>query len=293
MNVGHLRCFEIVYEERSINKAARRLFMSPQGVGKNIQLLEGELGTELFERTKHGVFPTESGELLHVKAKSIIRQLEELKFSMEQLKQQKIVLRVGYVCGVFNVLPFKAILGFMDAYPQVQVTWGEYPNVIMHDMLKNSRIEYGFGVGIKRDSDADGLVFRRLVQKAAMVLVYEGHSLFDRPSVRMEQLKEDKILTLNEDFYIYHALLAKCSACGFVPRIVAKTTDSVALFHLCAQRVGLAVVPEYNCENFSLKGVRAIRLEDDFGLVVHSAYKKENENIEVIRLFDRYLKEFL
>ena len=291
--MGHLRCFEMVYEERSINKAARRLFMSPQGVGKNIQLLEGELGTELFERTKHGVFPTGSGELLHVKAESIIRQLEELKFSMEQLKQQRIMLRVGYVCGVFNVLPFKAILGFMDAHPEVQVTWGEYPNVTMHDMLKSSKIEYGFGVGIKRDSHEDGLVFRRIVKRAAMLLVYEGHPLYDHMSVRVEQLKDERILTLNEDFYIYYALLAECSSCGFVPQIVAKTTDSAALFHLCAQRVGLAVLPEYNCENFGLPGVRALRLEDDFGLVVHSAYKKENENIEVIRLFDRYLKEYL
>lgn len=293
MNIGHLRCFEAVYQERSINKAAGQLYMSPQGVGKNIQFLESELDTVLFVRTKNGVFPTESAHLVHKKAGQIIKQLEELKYSIAQLNKQNIVLRIGYVCGVFNVLPFKAILKFMEKYPDVQVTWSEYPNVMMHEMLRNSKIEYGFGVGIKRAEDEQDLVFRRIVKKSAMLLVYEGHRLYDQPTASIAQLREEKILTLNENFYIYYDLLDVCSACGFIPKIVAETTDSAALYHLCAQKIGLAVIPEYNCENFSLQGVRALRLTDDFGLVVHSAYKKENENIEVIRLFDSFLKNYL
>lgn len=55
MNVKDLKSFEAVYEERGINQAAQKLFITPQGLSRNIKMLESELDTVLFERTKQGV----------------------------------------------------------------------------------------------------------------------------------------------------------------------------------------------------------------------------------------------
>lgn len=52
MNIDDLKCFEAVYREGSIHKAAKHLFITPQGLGKNIRNLENELGTLLFLRSK-------------------------------------------------------------------------------------------------------------------------------------------------------------------------------------------------------------------------------------------------
>lgn len=52
MNIKDLKCFEAVYEQKSINKAAKQLYITPQGLGSNIRSLENELGTVLFERAK-------------------------------------------------------------------------------------------------------------------------------------------------------------------------------------------------------------------------------------------------
>ena len=73
MNVKDLKSFEAVYEERGINQAAQKLFITPQGLSRNIKMLESELDTVLFERTKQGVRPTESAELLHERAGILIR----------------------------------------------------------------------------------------------------------------------------------------------------------------------------------------------------------------------------
>ena len=54
MNTKTLTEFQAVYENQSIHKAARQLFITPQGLGKNIRQLEEELHTQLFERTKQG-----------------------------------------------------------------------------------------------------------------------------------------------------------------------------------------------------------------------------------------------
>ena len=49
MDTKDLRSFRLVYEERSINQAARHLFISPQGLSRVIQKLEEELHNKLFE----------------------------------------------------------------------------------------------------------------------------------------------------------------------------------------------------------------------------------------------------
>lgn len=55
MDTKDLRCFRHVYEERSINQAAKQLFITPQGLSRIIAKLEGELQTELFKRTPMGM----------------------------------------------------------------------------------------------------------------------------------------------------------------------------------------------------------------------------------------------
>ena len=109
MNIKDLKCFEAVYEQKSINKAAKQLYITPQGLGSNIRSLENELGTVLFERAKQGVTPTESAQLLYKRAGLLIEEFEQIRNEVQQLSHREDVLRIGCACGVFNVIPFKLI----------------------------------------------------------------------------------------------------------------------------------------------------------------------------------------
>ena len=64
MNTKDLKCFQAVYEEKSVSRAARRLFITPQGLSKIIRQLEEELQASLFVRTARGMEATESGKFL-------------------------------------------------------------------------------------------------------------------------------------------------------------------------------------------------------------------------------------
>lgn len=65
MDTKDIRYFCCVCEEKSINKAARQLFITLQGLSKIIAKLEEELHTTLFERSVKGMQPTESGIYLY------------------------------------------------------------------------------------------------------------------------------------------------------------------------------------------------------------------------------------
>jgi len=79
MNAKALRYFWCVYEERSINKAAKQLFMTPQGLSRIIQNLEDELGATLFERSSKGMVPTKCGVYLHHQCPEILNKYDEIQ----------------------------------------------------------------------------------------------------------------------------------------------------------------------------------------------------------------------
>lgn len=292
MNTNQLKCFIEVYKSCSINKSAKKLFMTAQGVGKNIQSLESELDACLFVRTPNGVFPTESGKLFFERAGVILSQLEDLSASIQRLNKENMVLRIGYECGIFNIIPFEIIMKFMNENPNIQLSWNEYPNVQVHEMLQAGKLDYGFGIGVKRDHEGDTLIYRSLETKKAFLLVYEGHPLYCNESVNINMLKDKKILSLNENYYIWYHLLDLCEQSGFYPQVIVKASDSAALIHMCSQGIGVAVLPEYNCENIGYSNVKKIPLMDDFKLTVHLAYKKDSEKISTIREFDSFLRKY-
>ncbi|MEY8353344.1 LysR family transcriptional regulator [Lachnospiraceae bacterium 54-53] len=125
MNTKDLKSFRAVYEEPSINQAAKKLFITPQGLSRNIRALETELYTVLFERTRQGVKPTESACLLYGRAEGLVRQLKAVENGNRQLKNKGIVLRIGCACGVFNVLPFRLVQRFTEENSRIRVEWND------------------------------------------------------------------------------------------------------------------------------------------------------------------------
>ena len=260
----------------------------PRDWEKNIRTLEAELETVLFERTKQGMRPTQSADFLYGRTKKIIQELEELENGVRQLENRKIVLRIGCACGVFNVLPFELILNFMRENPDIRVEWNEYSNEEVKSMLEDSRLEYGFIVGKHEGED---MIQRKLDGREILLLVYEGHPFYEKERVNAEMLREENMILMNEHFHMYHDFASICCAKGFVPNIIAKTSDGAVLYKLCRQKIGLAVIPEFMLEDFRMEHMRAIPFEEHMTWEVFGVYKEDTKNYETIQQFGCFLKQ--
>lgn len=87
MDVNQLESFVTVAECGSINKAAKKLYISQPHLSNIIRDLEKAIGFELFNRTNRGVSLNSAGEYFLKHSKSILSEIEALrKFTPTNIK---------------------------------------------------------------------------------------------------------------------------------------------------------------------------------------------------------------
>jgi DNA-binding transcriptional LysR family regulator len=95
MEIGQLRAFVTVAEERHVGRAAARLHLTPSPVSRSIRALEHELGVELFVRGHHSLELTEAGRAALPRIEAALRNLEEARFAARRAAGRLPPLRLG------------------------------------------------------------------------------------------------------------------------------------------------------------------------------------------------------
>ena len=115
MDVQHLKYAVEIARHRSISKAAEKLYVSQPFLSKAIKELEGEIGTDIFNRTSRGVVPTKKGEEFLARAKEIIEDMEELEQSFREKSAESVrtEISVPIACYISH-----AFVNFVRDLPQ-------------------------------------------------------------------------------------------------------------------------------------------------------------------------------
>jgi DNA-binding transcriptional LysR family regulator len=114
--------FLAVVDRGSFTAASQALGVSVAHVSRMVGRLEHSLGTRLVERTTRSVRPTDSGRLLHARAKALYEQFDEL---VEEVQDQQSELRgpvrvaAGGAYGERVVAP--SLVRFAAAHPGIVV----------------------------------------------------------------------------------------------------------------------------------------------------------------------------
>lgn len=201
-------------------------------------------------------------------------------------KRQESRLRIGCAYGVFNMIRLQDIQDFIQENPAIQVEYYEYSNAVIRSRILMAELDYGIVVGREEDPR---FCQRKLAECPVVLLVYEGHPFYGLTKVSFAQLEQERLLSMNEDFWIYHELIQRCRQCGFEPRIAAKSMDGIMLQKLCVQKQGLAVVPGIVAEEMNMEHLRAIPLEEKMNWEIYGVCHRDTAEYEGISRIEAFL----
>ena len=143
MQMRAIESFLALYEDRSFSKASRRLFITQQGLSRQIQALEKELGKLLFERSHFGAEPTETAHLLY----PYYQQIFEIYRASETLlepTQQRTMLRVGFAFGISSAGDPDFLIDFQKLHPDVLVEIQEWSKAECIRKLLHNQLDAAF-----------------------------------------------------------------------------------------------------------------------------------------------------
>lgn len=231
MTIQELEYFKIICREKSITKAARQLYITPQGLSKTLKNLESELQTTLLNRNTSGVTLTETGQYLCDHLDTLLTDYYALRHGIREITQRQnheIDLLSAY--GILRLVTPDCITAFREKYPHISVHYREYPDKQVERLFAAQEGNVAFTIG---PADFSPWIATPLEQFEVCLLVNRSHPLSKKTSVTIQDLKDEPINLESSEFQIHHMFMEKCRLAGFTPHIVFETSG----FSLCHKMV--------------------------------------------------------
>lgn len=276
MNTRNFKCFQTVYEERNLQAAASKLFLSPQGLSKIIKSLEEECGAPLFVRTKEGFIPTESGRVFYEKSKVVTKDLNEMFSSIEALNDKEKRFKIGFAAGTIRAIDIALVREYMENNPQILASWHEQENGKVLKQVINDEIGFGFVIG---KPEAANLKAVKLKSIDVVLYVYNGHRLWNESEVELLDIKNEPLISMNEKYHIYQDVINACRMNGFNPDIVAKVSEGQSIYQLVKNKIGIGVAPRFFGDTDQVK---AVAIRDAYAWDIYGIYRGDTVDIDLV-----------
>jgi DNA-binding transcriptional LysR family regulator len=256
--------FVAVAEERHFAQAALRLGISPPTLTHQIKKLESELGTRLLKRKGNTrVVVTEPGRRLLADAREVLRHAERAAANVRQAGRGELGrLQLGFMTWVAGAGLLRSWIGpFEQAHPAIDITVRRMSPIAQIGGIVRNEIDAGFArPPNKYPSGVRGFEVYR--EPLALALPSE-HPLARHKRISPAMLRRETFVKttpeLDLGFTGYTETIARIG--NFVPRVVKRQDDFMAVLAYVALGRGIAVVPEFmktmNLANIVFRNIAA------------------------------------
>ncbi|TCP55485.1 DNA-binding transcriptional LysR family regulator [Tumebacillus sp. BK434] len=240
MILQYLRTFCTVARTGSFTRAAEELGYAQSSVTTQIQKLEQEYGTVLFERFGRRMRLTHSGETLLGYATEMIRLQQESKEALAT--EASGTLTIGTIESLAAYFLPPLLQAFQARYPRMnlQLKPGLEPGVIQS--VKDGDCDIGLILDVPF---ADPDLHVETVQPVELMITAQpGHRLAGLREVQYADLEQESLI-LTEEGCTYRALLLQgLQAAGVSYRLTCEFGSLEAIKHCVSQGLGVALLPQ-------------------------------------------------
>jgi len=241
MEIRQLRYFEAVVRHRHFTRAADELHVAQSALSHQVRRLERELGIELLRRTTRSVQPTEAGELVAARARSVLAETDALRGEIDELR--------GFVRGHATVgamlfggeLDIPAIIAsFTSTFPDVEIGLREGTAQRMVEMLADGSLDVAFALEAQTP---DGVARLELSSEELAVAMSTDHALAGVGPLSVQALAGSSLIAFQRGSSTRQLVDAELERAGVTPRIALEANDFALVRALVARGIGLAILP--------------------------------------------------
>jgi DNA-binding transcriptional LysR family regulator len=253
MELRHLRYFVAVAEELHFTHAAERLHIGQPPLSHQIQMLEEEIGAQLFERSKRWVRLTDAGKLFLEDARRILALAEQAADTARRVERGEIgELRIGFTSATPFITFFPNLINtYRKHFPGVTVTLREMSTMQQITAIKERSLDLGF-VRPPELEIPKSIILTKLRRDPLLLFMPTKHKLAKKNVIDLRKCNGEAFVMYpkNAGTGIYPQFIRLCNEAGFEPRIVQEAREASTIIGLVAAGCGITILPE------SLKAIR-------------------------------------
>ncbi|UOF91955.1 LysR family transcriptional regulator [Fodinisporobacter ferrooxydans] len=270
-----LLTFVTVAEKRSFTRAAEELHLTQSAVSREIEALEAEYETKLFDRTNKSVRLTRAGEILYYHGKNIVSEYYTAYRIISDLTGTAVgnlAIGSGYTFGEY-LLPH-AVAKFKSLYPLIT------PKItIMNSKRIGIQVlqhEVDLGI-VDGKIELKGVTTQPFAQDEMMIVAPRGHWLSRLDEVNIRDLVDETWILRESGSGTRSVIDRVFRDLGFSPISVMEFGSNQIIKESVQAGLGISIISKWVFQkevNFNL--LHALRIKDytisrDFFCVTHTS----------------------
>ncbi len=259
--------------------AAEKCFVSQPNLTMQIKKLETEIGIKIFERNKKPLHPTLQGHQIILKARQILREVNQLK---EFVSTEKESLEGEFTIGIIPTLaPYLLPLflkSFIKKHPKTHLKIQELQTEQIIKKLHNGTLDIGILVTPLEEKHLREIP---LFHEPFLLFAPKDHELIKSQNITPNELDPNEILILDEGHCFREQTLAICNKDSSDTNLGFnyQSGSIEALKGLVKQGMSYTLIPELSIQN-NLDSEHIKRFESpepvrEVSIAVHNSFTKE------------------
>lgn len=305
--LSSVKYIQAIADAKSISAAADKLEISQPALSAQLKKLEEQLGTVLFDRSKHPLELTEAGEIYLMYARrqqNLNREFHQHMSDFEDMTRGH--LAIGGA-GAFNISYFpKAVAAFSSRYPgiEIEIVDGNIPDIATKAV--DGQIDLFISPPWHQD---DRVQYEKLLEESIFICVPPGWSINDElkawrlpedmenpesfPQVDFTVFRECPFVILKEDQHIGHIMAALFRKYGFEPQKHIRVEQTMTSYGLTLAGAGISLMTESTIRNSGFKEIPALYMADTqiCRREIYIAYPKQKYLSKAAKTFMGVLKD--
>lgn len=247
MELRHLRYFSAVAELLNFSRAAEKLHVAQPALSRQVQALESELGTQLFERSRMGVRLTDAGRTFYPHACKILAEVDIGTAAVREVNDGlggELIICNDWRLGS-DLVPL-TIAEFHATHPRATVTLRDLRLHEQLPALRAGKAHLGFVV---RDlaSVRDEIASLPVLRSPLVAVLPARHPQADASRLKLADLSAETWTVVDEREAVgYRTFLTQlCRLSGFVPRFGTSSSTLEGFLGRIASGFGIGLLPAH------------------------------------------------